>query len=215
MALTLYFHPLASYCWKVLIALYENETPFSPKLVNLGDAKEREAFYLLAPLRKFPVLQDDAKARVVPESSIIIEYLSRHYAGRIALIPSDPDAALEVRHLDRFFDQQIHEAMQKHVGDKLRPEGKRDPYGVEQAHQQLERAYAKLEGTLATRNFAAGDSFTMADCAASPALYYANLVHPIGAAYPRVIAYLKRLQERPAFARVLREAEPYFVHFPG
>ena len=215
MALTLYFHPLASYCWKVLIALYENETSFSPKLIDLGDAKVREAFYELSPLGKFPVLQDDAKARVVPESSIIIEYLNAHYPGRIAFIPSDADAALEVRQQDRFFDQQIHEAMQKHVGDKLRPEGKRDPYGVEQAHQQLEKAYGILEATLSTRGWAAGDSFSMADCAASPALYYANLVHPIGAAYPRVIAYLKRLQDRPAFARVLREAEPYFVHFPG
>src|SRR5882724_6579357 len=131
MALTLYAHPLASYCWKVLIALYENETAFLPELVDLGNAEQREAFFKLAPLGKFPVLRDDESGRLVFESTIIIEYLAQHQPGRLALIPADPELALEVLAQDRFCDQQIHEPMQKHVGDKLRPADKRDPYGVE------------------------------------------------------------------------------------
>jgi glutathione S-transferase len=215
MALSLYFHPLASYCWKALIALYENETPFTPLTVDLGDAEQRAAFYRLAPRGKFPVLTDDANGRVVPESTIIIEYLATRYPGRIVLVPQDADAALEVRAMDRFFDQYIHEAMQKHVGDKLRPAGQQDPHGVAQAHAQLEKSYGILEGTLATRTWAAGSDFSMADCAAAPALHYANLVHPLTDAHPRVKAYLERLQQRSSFARVLSEAQPYFAMFPG
>jgi glutathione S-transferase len=213
-ALSLYYHPLASYCWKVLIALYENETPFTPRLVDLGDEAQRNALVKLWPVGKFPVLHDEAAGFVIPESSIIIEYLDVHHPGRTPLIPADRDAALEVRLQDRFFDQQIHEAMQKHVVDKLRPAGQRDPHGVEQAHRQLERAYGMLEATLEGRAWAAGEVFSMADCAAAPALYYANLVHPLGA-HQRVAAYLKRLAARPSFARVLVEAEPYFKSFPG
>jgi glutathione S-transferase len=213
-ALSLYYHPLASYCWKVLVALYENDTPFAPRLIDLGDEAQREALVKLWPVGKFPILHDEAAGRVVPESSIIIEYLDAHHPGRTPLIPADRDAALEVRLQDRFFDQQIHEAMQKHVLDKLRPEGQRDPYGVEQAHRQLERAYGMLEATLEGRAWAAGAAFSMADCAAAPALYYANLVHPLGA-HERVAAYLKKLVARPSFARVLVEAEPYFASFPG
>ena len=215
MTLSLYFHPLASYCWKVLIALYENETPFEPRLVDLGNELERSAFLKLAPLGKFPLLQDAERGRIIPESTIIIEYLSKHHPGRAALIPLDADAALEARLQDRFFDQQVHEAMQKHVGDKLRPAPQRDPYGVEQAHAQLERAYGLLETTLGKRTWAAGETFTLADCAAAPALYYANRVHPLGAGHASVARYLERLQARPSFARVLREAEPYFAMFPG
>ena len=213
-ALSLYYHPLASYCWKVLIALYESDTPFAPRLVDLSDEAQRDALLKLWPVGKFPVLHDEAAGRIVPESSVIIEYLEVHHPGRRPLIPADRDAALEVRLQDRFFDQQIHEAMQKHVGNKLRPEGQRDPYGVEQAHRQLERAYGILESTLERRTWAAGDAFSLADCAAAPALYYANLVHPLGG-YGRVAAYLKRLVARPSFARVLAEAEPYFKLFPG
>ncbi len=213
MALSLYFHPLASYCWKVLIALYENATPFEPRLVDLGNPKERQAFYELAPLGKFPVLQD--QDRVISESTIILEYLTTRHPGAMQLVPADPVAALQVRWLDRFFDLHVHEPMQKHVGDKLRPADKRDPFGVEQAHAQLDKSYAFLDQALAHRTWAAGDSFSIADCSAAPALYYANLVHPLGAAHPVLSQYLERLKARPSFARVLVEAEPYFVHFPG
>jgi glutathione S-transferase len=215
MALTLYYHPLASYCWKVLIALYENETPFEPRLVDLSDPAQREALTKLWPLMKFPLLVENESGRVVPESSIIIEYLSQRYPGPTELIPRDPDAALEARLQDRFFDLQIHEPMQKHVGDKLRAAADRDPHGVQQAHAQIERAYDMLEQTLNGRTWAAGNTFTLADCAAAPALYYADRIHPITEARPRLAAYLQKLHARPSFARAFQEAQPYLHLFPG
>jgi glutathione S-transferase len=215
MSLTLYYHPLASYCWKTLIALYEAEAPFEPRLIDLGDAAQRDTLTRLWPLMKFPVLVDGQTGHVVPESSIIIEYLAAHHPGRTELVPADPTAALEARLLDRFFDQQVHEPMQKHVGDKLRPADKRDPFGVEQAHAQIETAYDVLEQRLAGRAWAIGDTFTIADCAAAPALYYANRVHPLTASRPVLTSYLQRLHARPSFARVFAEAEPYLHFFPG
>ena len=199
MVLRLYFHPLASFCWKPLIALYENETPFEALLVDLGDPAARAAFFAVWPIGKFPVLRDEARDQMVPESSIIIEYLAQYYPGASVLLPSDPDLARQTRLLDRFYDQYLQEPMQKVVGDRLRPPGKNDPLGVEQAKASLLTAYGVV---------------SMADCAAAPALFYANKVLPLGDAHPVTAAYLRRLEQRPSFARVLREAEPYFAMFP-
>jgi glutathione S-transferase len=223
MNLTLHFHPLASFCWKVLVALYENDTPFEPHLVDLGDANARAEFASLWPLAKFPVLVDSARGRTIPESTIIIEYLAQHYPGRTPLVPRDLDAAREVRLRDRFYDLYVHAPMQKIVGDRLRAPAQRDPRGVEEARATLATAYAMVEAGAAGAAAATGapgatgalgDTFTMADCAASPALYYANRVHPFGPEHPNVAAYLGRLVARPSFARVLDEAQPYFKHFP-
>lgn len=216
MALTLYMHPLASFCWKVLIALYENDTPFTPELVDLADPAQREAFNKLWPIGKFPLLRDQARGQLVPESSIIIEYLQQHYPGRnTRLIPADADLARDVRLRDRFYDRYVHEPMQKIVLDKLRQQDQRDGYGVEEAKGQLRASYDIIEGEMADRLWAMGGDFSMADCSASPALYYANLVVPLGTAHPNVAAYLERLKQRPSFARVLAEAQPYFAMFPG
>jgi glutathione S-transferase len=215
MALELYYHPLASYCWKSLIALYENDTPFEGQVVDLSDPKQAAALTALSPFTKFPTLQDQAKNCVITESTMIIEYLSRHYPGKIQLVPGDPDAAFRVRQRDRFFDLYVHEHMQKIVGDIIRPEGKKDPYGVELARATLAKAYDVLERELDTQPWAAGDAFSMADCAAAPALYYANRVAPLGAQHAHVAAYLKRLHDRPSFARVFEEAQPYMSFFPG
>jgi len=215
MSLELYFHPLASFCWKVLIALYENETPFQPRVIDLGNVESRAALTRLWPFGKFPVLHDHARDQVVAETSIIIEYLSQHYPGPVPLLPGNRDLALEVRFQDRFYDHYVDEPMSKIVTDKIRPHGKNDPHGVEQARQQIETAYALIEATLATRRWAAGDVFTLADCSAAPALYYANLVLPIGEGRPNTSAYLTRLIERPSFRRVVAEAQPYFHLFPG
>jgi len=214
-ALKLYFHPLASFCWKALIALHENDTPFEPLIVDLGDARASAEFKALWPIGRFPVLRDEAKGLTVPESTIIIEYLAQHYPGRTPLLPVDADAARNVRLHDRFFDLYVHEPMQKIVTDKLRPAGKNDPHGVELARAQLRTSYAMLEKELGATTWASGDSFTLADCAAAPALYYADRVAPLGAEHGNVSAYLQRLKERPSFARVLHEAEPYFKFFPG
>ncbi|MGC4091110.1 MAG: glutathione S-transferase family protein [Polyangiaceae bacterium] len=215
MSLELYFHPLASYCWKVLIALYENQTPFAPRLVDLGDPASAAAFERLWPIRKFPVLHDLDRGQVVPESSIVIEYLDHHYPGSARLIPESADAAREVRLWDRFYDCYVHDPMQRIVADRLRPADAKDPYGVEQAQAQLRKSYSILETQLATRPWAAGAEFSLADCAAAPALHYANRVAPLGASHPHTRAYVQRLEARPSFARVLREAEPYFQFFPG
>ena len=214
MSLTLYFHPLASYCWKVLLALYEAETPFTPKQVDLADAGERAELERLWPVAKFPVLRDRARNQVVPESTIIIEYLALHYPGKIELLPRDPDLARETRLRDRFYDLYVHEPMQRIVANRLRPPDRRDALGVEQAHATLELSYRMLEEDPRTSEWAHEGAFTLADCAAAPALYYANKVHPFGASRPRVARYLERLLARASFQRVLAEAEPYFGNFP-
>ncbi|WP_315772326.1 MULTISPECIES: glutathione S-transferase family protein [unclassified Bradyrhizobium] len=212
MSLTLYYHPLSSFCWKVLIALYENDVSFTPKLINLGDADERAAFLKLWPVGKFPVLRDEQ--RTIPESSIIIEYLDQHYAGRTRFIPDDPDLALRTRLRDRFLDLYLHMPTQTVVFDRLRPADARDPLGVADARSRLRMSYAMLETELPPRGWAMGDVFTLADCAALPALFYADRVEPLGDGLPRVTAYLDRLKARPSVARVLAEAEPYFHMFP-
>ena len=215
MSLTLYFHPLASYCWKVLLALYENDTEFSGKIVDLGNAEERAAFLKITPLGKFPVLVDDEREQAITESSIIIEYLAEHHAGVVELVSQDVDLARETRALDRFFDWHVHEHMQKIVGDRIRPPGKQDPYGVEHAKNALETAYGVINQRMAMNTWATGVAFGMADCAAAPALFYANKVVPIGERFPHTAAYLQRILGRPAMQRVLDGAEPYMKFFPG
>ena len=214
MSLKLYMHPLASFCQKALIALYENDTPFEPHFVDLGDEASSAAFKALWPIGKMPVLRDETRDRTVAESSIIIEYLDQHYPGANRLIPSDPDAALQARFGDRFYDLYVHEPMQKIVTDRLRPGGKNDPHGVEQARALMQTAYGMIEQEMETRTWAAGDAFTLADCAAAPALFYANKVAPFGETHPRVAAYFDRLMQRPSYARTVREAEPYLKFFP-
>ncbi|MFG3597582.1 glutathione S-transferase family protein [Bradyrhizobium sp. RDI18] len=214
MSLTLHFHPLASFCWKALIALYENDVPFRPNLVDLGNPAERAALLKLWGIGKFPVLRDDARDQTVPESSIIVEYLDSYYRGRVRLIPEDPARALQTRLRDRFYDLYVHLPMQKIVTDRLRPEGKRDPYGVEEARAQLHTSYAMIEQQMENRGWAMGEDFSLADCAAVPSLFYGNMAIPFGEAQKNLSAYLERLKVRPSVARVLKEAEPYFQMVP-
>lgn len=214
MSLTLHFHPLASYCHKVLIALYENDTPFTPNTVDLSNESERAALLKMWPIGKFPVLLDDARNQTVPESTVIIEYLDRHYPGRMPFIPADADRAWQTRLRDRFCDHYVHEPMQRIVGDRLRPEGKKDPHGVEEARARLRTSYDMIDKQMATRKWAMGEEFSLADCAAAPALFFANEVMPFGEGHANVAAYLDRLKARPSYARVLKEAEPYFAMFP-
>jgi glutathione S-transferase len=214
MSLTLYFHPLASFCMKALIALYENDTPFAQHLVDLADATSSAQFRRLWPIARMPVLRDDARDRTVPESSIIIEYLAQHYPGRTLLVPADPDLARQTRLRDRFYDLYVQEPMQKIVGDRLRPAGSKDPFGVEQARTLLRTAYDLIERDMASSTWAIGEAFGMADCAAAPALFYANRVLPFEDSRLHAARYLGRLRERPSFARVIEEAQPYFALFP-
>jgi len=215
MALTLYLHPLASFCHKVLIALYENAIPFAPHVVDLGNPVERDELKKIWPFVKFPVLRDAARGRTVPESTTIIEYLAQHYPGPSKLIPDDPELAAQARAGDRFYDLNLHLPMQKVVGDKLRPADRHDPVGVEEAWRQMRTALRITDNEMATRRWAIGDHFSMADCAAGPPLFFTNLMMPLADEFPHVSAYLDRLKKRPSFARVLAEAQPYLSMFPG
>ena len=180
MSLKLYFHPLSSFCQKVLVALYENDTPFERQIVDLANEDSSAEFKKIWPIGRFPVLRDEARDRTVPESSIIIEYLDQHYPGRTPLVPLDADLARQTRMRDRFFDLYVNVPMQKVVTDRLRPRGANDQYGVGQATALLQTALGMIDKDMATRTWAMGDAFSMADCAAAPALYYANLVGPLG-----------------------------------
>ncbi|MBV9889494.1 MAG: glutathione S-transferase family protein [Rhizobacter sp.] len=212
MALTLYYHPLSSFCWKALIALYEAGIAFEARQVNLRDPVERAAFEAVWPLAKFPVLRDDARAKTVPESSIIIEYLVRTQPAAAALMPSDPDLAMRTRLVDRLLDAYIHVPLQQIVAERLRPEGRHDPYGVEQARAQIRSGYGVV-APMVVGPWAMGDAFTLADCAALPALFYAEYAVAL-TDWPDLASYLGRLKRRPSVARVLAEAEPFFEYFP-
>jgi glutathione S-transferase len=210
MALVLHGHPFSSYVQKVLIALYENATPFSWHVLDGPEAFAELA--TLWPIRLMPVLVDDAMP--IAESSIIIEHLALNHAGPVRLIPADPQAALKVRFLDRFFDLYVMSAMQKIVGDKLRHESERDARGVADARTRLDVAYGWLEKELAGRKWAAGDDFTLADCAGAPSLFYADWAHPIDTRFANVRSYRARLLKRPSFARAVEEARPFRQFFP-
>lgn len=214
MTLTYHFHPLASYCHKVLIALYENQTPFEPVIVDLGNTEVVAAFRKISPLGKMPALVDAARGRTVWESTVLIEYLDVFYPGATRFLPDDPDQALQVRAWDRFYDLYVHDPMQRIVGDRLRPEGQRDADAVARAKAELGRCYDVLEREMATKTWAAGEAFSLADCAAAPALFYANIVAPFAAGQGRLADYLTRLMARPSYARALDEAKPYFRYYP-
>jgi glutathione S-transferase len=215
MPLQLFFHPLSSYCQKVLSALYENDTPFEARLVNLGDEASAGAFRSLWPIGKMPVLRDEARDRTIPESSIIIEYLGQHYPGRTALIPADPELALRTRLADRFYDLYVHDPMQRIVGDRLRPADRRDPYGVDAAKAALRKAYDIIDADMAGRSWAVGEVFTLADCAAGAPLFFANKLVPFGDDHRNLAAYFERLSRRPSYARAFGEAAPFLKYFPG
>lgn len=214
MSIKLHYHPLSSFCQKVLIALYENDTPFVPHVVDFGDGASRDAFLALWPVGRFPVIEDTGRDWMVPESSIIIEYLAQHYPGRVKLIPDDPDAARQCRMRDRFFDLYVNVQMQKIITDRLRPEGQHDTYGVEQARGLLKTALDMIDEETKSRTWAMGDQFTMADCAAAPALFYADIAQPFSDTHRNAYSYFTRLKNRPSYARVLREAEPYLKNVP-
>jgi glutathione S-transferase len=209
--LTLYGHPISSYTWKVLTALYENATPF--EFITI-DQNTYADFIAKWPMGKFPVLIDSDRKSMVTETSVIIEYLDTYYPGATRFMPQNVDAALEVRRWDRVFDH-INTTMSKVVVDNIRPDGQRDPYGVEEAKRVVHAAYGVVEAQLSDRAFAVADGFTMADCAAAPALWYAARNVPLENKYPRIAAYLDRLKARPSFARTVKESEPLFHMYPG
>lgn len=212
MALQLYAHPFSSYCQKVLVALYENDIAFEYRLLSHDDPSLMREFATLWPLQRFPLLVD-AGHKVI-ESSTIIEYLGLHYPGPVPLLPPDANTAIEVRCMDRFFDNYVATPQQKIVFDVMRPTAERDVRGVADARTMLETAYGWLDKVMAQREWAAGDHFSLADCGAAPFLFYADWTHPIDASFANVLAYRRRLLARPSFARAVDEARPYRPLFP-
>ncbi|MDT9600069.1 glutathione S-transferase family protein [Sphingosinicella rhizophila] len=208
----LHYHPLSSCCWKVLIALYEKDTPFEARMVDFGDEEGRRRFLALWPTGKIPLLQDGD--RIVPETSVMIDYLDRRDPGRIRLLPQDAEAQLEVRLLDRLFDLYVMTPMQQIVAQALRPEEERDPRATAEAHKVLAMAYAMIDARIGDRAWAAGAAFSLADCAAAPSLFYANILLPFGEEHRRLAAYARALMARPSVRRVIDEARPYFRFFP-
>jgi len=213
MNLQLLYHPLASFCWKVSIALYENGTPFTGRIIDLGDPEQSSELQGYWAVGKFPLLRDLERQQVIPESSIIIEYLDRQYPGAQPLIPRDFDQALKARLWDRFFDCYVQQPMQKIVGDSMRPSGSHDVDGVTEARTTLRTAYAMFDQSLAAGGWAAGPDFGIADCSAAPALFYAGILVPF-TGHANIVAYFDRLSDRASFVRTIKEAQPYFPLFP-
>jgi glutathione S-transferase len=212
MTLTLHEHPFAAYCWKALIALYERDLPFEPHFV--GDEADRARLAELWPMASIPVLVDDGPGITLPESTAIVEYLDG-LCDAPQLVPADPAAALQARLWDRVIDGHVMTPMQKIVGDNLRPEGRGDPEGVAAAHATLDRAYALLDEHLTGGGWAAGPVFTLADCAAAPALFYGRVVHRWDEERLADLArYFTALTARPSVARVVDEAREYRHLFP-
>ena len=212
MALTLWYHPLSSFCWKALIALYEAQVPFTPRSVNLGDPADKAAFAAVWPLAKFPVLRDDASGEVVPESTIIVEWLADRFATARSLVPADADAGRRVRLLDRVIDNYVHLPFQQVVSERLRPDDAKDPFGVARNKAAIAQGY-DLIAPMIQGPWGAGEGFTLADCAALPALHYADYGVSLDG-WPGLRAYLDRLKARPSIVRVLNEAAPFFQYFP-
>ncbi len=212
MTLQLFAHPFSSYCQKALIALYENDIPFVFRMLSPDEPANGEEFARLWPIRRFPILVEDG--RTILEASIIIEYLQVAHSGPVTLIPQDPAAAIEVRMLDRFFDNYVMTPQGRCVFDALRAPEARDPQGVAEARAMLDTAYAWLDERMADREWAAGAGFSLADCAAAPSLFYADWTHEIPARFAHLRAYRARLLARPSFARAVDEARPFRAYFP-
>jgi glutathione S-transferase len=208
--LVLHQHPFASYCQKALIALYELDVEFESHVVDGADGRAELA--KLWPMATIPVLRDEAADLTLPESTTIIEYVDRIAGPK--LIPADPGAALQARLWDRVYDQHVATPMQKIVGDSLRPEGREDPEGVREARMTLDTAYTLIDRRLAASGWAAGDAFTVADCAAAPALFYCRAVHRWDEGRANITRYYRDLMTRPSIARVVDEARPLRDLFP-
>lgn len=210
MPLTLYYHPLSSFCHKVLIALYEYDIDFQRRVIDLSSAADHAELEALWPLCKFPVIRDHTHPQGLAESSVIIEYLDRFHGGGRCLLPGDWDTALQVRLWDRFFDQYVQVPLQQIVADRIRATNG----DLSRERAMLTTAYGMLERQLATRTWVASPDFSLADCAAAPALFYASTLVPFPDDCQHLSTYFDRLVQRPSFRRVIDEARPWFAFYP-
>ena len=212
MTIEIFAHPFSSYCMKAIMAFYEKDVPWTLRMLSPENPENNEEHGRRWPIRRFPLMVADGEQ--VMEATAIIEWLEAHHAGGPRLIPADAKEAVRVRMMDRIFDNYVMTPQGRCVFDALRPEDARDPYGVAEAQKLLDTSYEWLDGELAGRQWAAGDEFSMADCAAAPALLYADWTYEITARFKTLRAYRQRLIERPSFARALDEARPFRHLFP-
>lgn len=207
----LYGHPFSSFTWKPLIALYERSVPFAFRMLGPDEPDNQRRIASLSPTGQFPALVDGE--REITQSNAIIDYLDR-FGSAPPMVPADRDTAIEARMLADIFDDYVSVPMQRIVAEAFRGDGEKDPRGVTDARSVLNRAYEWLERRIAGRTWGIGDRFTIADCAAAPALFYADWVEPIPDTLAALRAYRERLLERPSVARVVDEARPYRAFFP-
>lgn len=206
----LYAHPFSSYCQKAIVAFYETDTPFELRHLEApGVAEEMAALW---PLKRFPVLKDGDTT--VVEATAIIEYLAATRPAAAWLVPADPVAAVEVRMMDRIFDNYVNGPQQAFIYDALRPEDQRHPASVTEAAAMFDRIYAWLDERMRGGEWATDHGFTLADCGAGPALFYADWTYPIPERFEALRAYRVRLLARPAMARAVDEARQYRSYFP-
>jgi glutathione S-transferase len=206
-------HPFSSYTWKALIAFYETRVPFEFRIIDGDHPRNVARLNKISPVGKFPAIVDGGVS--LSEASIVIDYLQDRYPGPAKLIPDEPAAALDVRLLDRFFDNYVMTPMQRIVGDFIRAPHERDAKTVAEAKDMLQRSYAWLDRRMAGRTYACGDDFTLADCAAAPSLFYADWVCEIPPELNALRAYRARLLARPSVKRCVDEARPYRHFFPS
>jgi len=209
MTLNLYLHPLSSYVQKAKTAFYEKGIEFEPKMLDGSDPVARE-FGALWPVGRFPVLDDDGT--LVFEATSIIDYLDARFPDTRRLVPEDPMMAVEVRMWDRFFDNYVSYPQQRMVYTAIGREPDDGQDGT-RWKAMFDTAYALLDKRMADRAWVAGD-FSLADCAAAPALLYADWTYPIPARFEALCTYRARLLARPSYARALDEARPYRHMFP-
>lgn len=212
-ALVLHQHPFAAFCWKALVALYELELPFESRVIE-GEAG-RLQLAAIWPMASIPVLRDETAGVTLPESSVVVEYVNELATPRGTLIPQEREHALQARLWDRVIDDYVATPMQEIVGDQLRAEPDRDPVGVEQARATLDQAYGLLDDRLKATGWMAGETFSIADCAAAPALFYARIVRRWDESrLADLTRYYKALMHRPSVTRVIDEARPHRGLFP-
>ena len=209
--IALYGHPFSSYTWKALIALYEHDLPFDFHLLEPSHPDNLAFVARHQPAGQMPVLDHDG--RIVIESNAVVEYVDL-ISGTPRLLPRDPLAAIEVRQMADVFDDYVMDTAQPVVSNALRPEAERNPADVRDAGKRLLRNYAWLDRWLAGREWAAGETFSLADIAAAPALFYADWIQRIPEAHTALKDYRTRLLARPSVERAVDEARPYRPYFP-
>ncbi len=209
----LYFAYLSTYSQKVLLALYEKDIPFTPHLVDLSSEQDRAEYHKLYPFGKVPLLVRE-DGRLIPESTIIVEYLETAFPQAPVLIPKDPEEARKARFMDRMCDLYLNDPVVSLIFESWKPEEQRDSEMMAKASEKIGIMYRYMEDQLAQTEFLAGDTFTMADCAAMPVLFYANSFAPFGG-FDHIHRYWESVSQRPAFLKLKQEAEPYIKAVMG